>query len=166
MGNTYTLGYVKGSDGSNGTNGSNGSNGSDGVGISQITGPVTNGNVDTYTIKLTNGTSKTFNVTNANTLNWEPVTLDNASSTFALYVNSALRLAELRMSYYTSQTIDTNEHSTSTAVPTTYRPSSVAVGSLQVGGSLFVSSAGAIKYRPMIQVGSGQYIHGSVMWHY
>ena len=45
-------------------NGVDGENGSAGNGISYVTGPVTSGNVDTYTIHYTNGTTSNFTVTN------------------------------------------------------------------------------------------------------
>lgn len=50
--------------GDKGEDGDDGQDGADGVGISEITGPSTSGNVDTYTIVLTNGNSSTFTVTN------------------------------------------------------------------------------------------------------
>ena len=45
-------------------NGVDGENGAAGNGISYVTGPVTSGNVDTYTIHYTNGTTSNFTVTN------------------------------------------------------------------------------------------------------
>ena len=48
----------------NGTNGTNGTNGQDGVGIQSITGPVTSGLNDTYTIHFTNGQTTNFVVHN------------------------------------------------------------------------------------------------------
>ena len=48
----------------NGTNGTNGANGQDGVGIQSITGPVTSGLNDTYTIHFTNGQTTNFVVHN------------------------------------------------------------------------------------------------------
>ena len=45
-------------------NGVDGENGAAGNGISYVTGPVTSGNVDTYTIHYTNGTTTNFTVTN------------------------------------------------------------------------------------------------------
>ena len=53
-----------GTPGTPGTPGLPGAPGEDGNGISNITGPVTSGNVDTYTIHFTNGTTSTFTVTN------------------------------------------------------------------------------------------------------
>jgi hypothetical protein len=53
-----------GTPGTPGTPGLPGAPGEDGNGISNITGPVTSGNVDTYTIHYTNGTTSTFTVTN------------------------------------------------------------------------------------------------------
>lgn len=97
---------------------------------------------------------------------WEIVTLTNPSSTFTLFVNEDLRLCELRMAYLTNAIIESGNHNTSTSVPEIYRPSGVVVGSLQVGGSLYVSNAGAIKWRPINNVGKGQYIYGSVVWNY
>ncbi len=47
-----------------GTNGTNGLNGQDGRGIQSVTGPVSAGNVDTYTIHYTDNTTSTFTVTN------------------------------------------------------------------------------------------------------
>lgn len=44
----------------NGQDGQNGTNGQDGRGIVNITGPVSSGNMDTYTINYTDGTSHTF----------------------------------------------------------------------------------------------------------
>ena len=48
----------------NGTNGTNGQNGQDGRGILTITGPVSSGLNDTYTINFTDGTSTNFVVHN------------------------------------------------------------------------------------------------------
>ena len=48
----------------NGTNGVNGTNGQDGVGIQGITGPVSSGLNDTYTIHFTNGNTTNFVVHN------------------------------------------------------------------------------------------------------
>ena len=75
--NTYTIHYsdnttstftvTNGQDGINGTNGTNGTNGQDGEdgrGITSITGPETNGLVDTYTIHYSDNTTSTFTVTN------------------------------------------------------------------------------------------------------
>ena len=47
-----------------GTNGTDGTNGQDGRGIQSISGPVTNGLVDTYTIHYTDNTTSTFTVAN------------------------------------------------------------------------------------------------------
>ena len=58
---------VNGKDGTNGkdgVNGKDGTNGKDGVGISKIEKTGTNGNVDTYSISLTDGTVYDFTVTN------------------------------------------------------------------------------------------------------
>ena len=44
--------------------GASGTNGQNGRGIQEITGPVTSGNVDTYTIHYTDGTTYNFTVTN------------------------------------------------------------------------------------------------------
>lgn len=51
-------------DGRDGVDGKDGVNGKDGVGISKIEKTGTSGNVDTYTISLTNGTTYNFTVTN------------------------------------------------------------------------------------------------------
>ena len=80
---TYTIHYTdgttsvftvtNGAPGANGTNGANGQDGQDGQngqdgqdgrGIQNITGPVTNGLNDTYTINYTDGTTSTFTVKN------------------------------------------------------------------------------------------------------
>lgn len=53
-----------GSNGANGQNGKDGRNGNDGKGILSITKTGSEGNVDTYTISFTDGTSTTFTVTN------------------------------------------------------------------------------------------------------
>ena len=63
---TDTFTVTNGNDGANGTNGTNGTNGADGVGISNIAKTSSSGKVDTYTITLSNGTTKTFTVTNGN----------------------------------------------------------------------------------------------------
>ena len=55
---------VDGKDGKDGVNGKDGTNGKDGVGISKIEKTGTNGNVDTYSISLTDGTVYDFTVTN------------------------------------------------------------------------------------------------------
>ena len=47
-----------------GTDGTNGATGAQGVGISSIAKTGTSGNVDTYTITLTNGSKSTFTITN------------------------------------------------------------------------------------------------------
>ena len=47
-----------------GSNGTNGVDGTNGRGIQEIAGPVSAGNVDTYTIHYTDGTTSTFTVTN------------------------------------------------------------------------------------------------------
>ena len=53
-----------GKDGANGRDGKDGKDGKDGVGISKIEKTATNGNVDTYTITLTNQSTYNFTVTN------------------------------------------------------------------------------------------------------
>ena len=53
-----------GKDGANGRDGTDGKDGQDGVGISKIEKTATNGNVDTYTITLTNQSTYNFTVTN------------------------------------------------------------------------------------------------------
>ena len=53
-----------GATGPQGPAGTNGTNGADGRGIQSISGPVTNGLTDTYTINYTDGTTSTFTVTN------------------------------------------------------------------------------------------------------
>ncbi len=53
-----------GRDGADGKDGVDGRDGKDGVGISKIEKTGTNGNIDTYTISLTNGTTYNFTVTN------------------------------------------------------------------------------------------------------
>ena len=53
-----------GKDGVDGNDGANGADGKDGVGIASIEKTKTEGNVDTYTITLTNGVTYTFTVTN------------------------------------------------------------------------------------------------------
>ena len=53
-----------GANGKDGKDGIDGTNGKDGVGISSILKTNTNGNVDTYTIALTNGNNYTFSVAN------------------------------------------------------------------------------------------------------
>ena len=55
---------LQGETGLQGPAGPTGSNGTDGRGIANITGPVSAGNVDTYTINYTDGTTSTFTVTN------------------------------------------------------------------------------------------------------
>ena len=54
----------QGLQGLQGLPGSNGTNGQDGRGIVSITGPVSSGNVDTYTIHYTDNSTSTFTVTN------------------------------------------------------------------------------------------------------
>ena len=62
---TYWLKIAsKGDKGDKGNTGNTGATGATGNGISEITGPSTSGNVDTYTIHFTNGTTTTFTVTN------------------------------------------------------------------------------------------------------
>ena len=61
---TSTFTVTNGQDGTNGTNGTNGQDGEDGRGITSITGPETNGLVDTYTIHYSDNTTSTFMVTN------------------------------------------------------------------------------------------------------
>ena len=53
-----------GADGRNGRDGKDGKDGKDGNGIAGIAKTATNGNVDTYTISFTDGTSAAFTVTN------------------------------------------------------------------------------------------------------
>ena len=55
---------AQGTDGKDGTNGKDGATGAQGVGISSIAKTGTSGNVDTYTITLTNGSKSTFTITN------------------------------------------------------------------------------------------------------
>lgn len=62
-GTTWTSLGVKAT-GANGSDGTNGTDGTDGVGIQSIEKTSSNGNVDTYTITLTNGDTYTFTVTN------------------------------------------------------------------------------------------------------
>lgn len=54
----------QGDTGATGPQGPAGTNGTDGRGIQSITGPVSAGNVDTYTINYTDSTTSTFTVTN------------------------------------------------------------------------------------------------------
>lgn len=64
--NTYDL-YLyiaDGADGADGANGTNGTNGQNGRGITSISKTGTNGNVDTYTITYTDGTTSVFTITN------------------------------------------------------------------------------------------------------
>ena len=63
-GNTYDFTVTNGHDGTNGTDGTDGTNGTDGVGIVSIAKTGTAGNVDTYTITLSDGNTDTFTVTN------------------------------------------------------------------------------------------------------
>lgn len=56
---------AKGDNGNDGADGQDGADGTDGVGISNIAKTGTVGNVDTYTITLTDGSTCTFTVTNA-----------------------------------------------------------------------------------------------------
>lgn len=71
---TFTFDYLrgekgeKGDPGDDGTPGEKGDTGATGNGISSITGPTTSGLVDTYTINMTDGTSKQFTVTNAKSI--------------------------------------------------------------------------------------------------
>ena len=58
------LALVKGKDGEQGEPGKDGANGKDGVGIVTILKTGTEGNVDTYSIVLTNGETVTFTITN------------------------------------------------------------------------------------------------------
>ena len=55
---------IDGTNGKDGKDGIDGTNGKDGVGISSILKTNTNGQVDTYTIALTNGNNYTFSVVN------------------------------------------------------------------------------------------------------
>jgi hypothetical protein len=62
--NLMAVSVVAGPQGERGPQGANGADGFDGNGITSITKTATDGNVDTYTILFTNGTSTTFTVTN------------------------------------------------------------------------------------------------------
>lgn len=55
--------------GTKGDTGATGQTGATGNGISSVAKTSTSGNVDTYTITYTNGTTTTFDVTNANVVN-------------------------------------------------------------------------------------------------
>lgn len=55
--------------GTKGDTGATGQTGATGNGISSVAKTGTSGNVDTYTITYTNGTTTTFDVTNANVVN-------------------------------------------------------------------------------------------------
>ena len=55
--------------GTKGDTGATGQTGATGNGISSVTKTSTSSNVDTYTITYTNGTTTTFDVTNANVVN-------------------------------------------------------------------------------------------------
>ena len=57
------------SKGDTGATGETGQTGATGNGISSVAKTSTSGNVDTYTITYTNGTTTTFDVTNANVVN-------------------------------------------------------------------------------------------------
>ena len=57
------------SKGDTGATGETGQTGATGNGISSVAKTGTSGNVDTYTITYTNGTTTTFDVTNANVVN-------------------------------------------------------------------------------------------------
>ena len=61
---TSTFTITNGANGENGSTGSQGPKGDDGRSITEITGPTTNGLVDTYTIHYSDNTTSTFTVTN------------------------------------------------------------------------------------------------------
>lgn len=63
-GTVIDCGNAKGAKGDTGATGAAGADGTDGVSITNITKTGTSGKVDTYTITLSNGTTKTFTVTN------------------------------------------------------------------------------------------------------
>ncbi|MBQ6220000.1 MAG: hypothetical protein IJH63_00485 [Methanobrevibacter sp.] len=138
-----------------------GKTGSDGTFTLKYT--ATNIGLATFT---TDNYQTQVNITKADDNTWETITLNNPSSTFELFVNEHIRLCELRMNYTTNSNVASGDHGTSTSVPVDYRPSGVVVGSLQLGGSLRVTSAGAITWTLDGNIGAGMHIYGSVVYHY
>ena len=78
------LSNVTGIQGPSGNDGSDGSDGNDGVGISSISKTSTSGNVDTYTITLSNGNTATFTVTNCD------ITFPSSDGTYILQISSGV----------------------------------------------------------------------------
>ena len=107
---------------------------------------------------------------------WEEVTLTNSSGSYKLYVNTTLRLCELKMLYMPSGSMAAGQHTSNVSVPETYQNNSIrpqfsgAVGGItgkdNAFGVLRVSTGGAIAWYLSESSSANNYIQGSVMWHY
>ena len=98
---------------------------------------------------------------------WKTVSLSSGGSYGTLYVNTTLRLCELRyVRAFSSATAYTYYTWHTGAIPSSYRPSSQVVGSFNYGGTLYVDSEGDIGGLFTNGWSSTHNIIGSVMWHY
>ena len=103
---------VQGETGPQGPVGPAGANGTDGRGIANISGPVSAGNVDTYTIHYTDGTVTTFTVTNG---------LDGAAASAGVGIQSIAKTG-------TSGLVDTYTITYTDGTTTTYEVTNGAAG--------------------------------------
>lgn len=84
-----------------------------------------------------------------------------------LYINTAIRLCELRyVRDFGSASADTFYSWHTGAIPSSYRPSSQVQGAFNQVGTIYVNSSGDIGGKFAFSWSSNRSVIGSVMWHY
>lgn len=143
-----------------------GATGAAGKGITSITKTGASGFVDTYTIQYSDGTSSTFTVTNgANCENqWVRI---NLNANVALYVNTTLRLCELKFNRTFNRAAAYADYTWYTdLIPPEFLPNGNAYGRMNNSGTLWVFADGTIGGSFDRALETQFTAMGNVMWSY